>query len=322
MLHRNLPLKAASVLLAIFLWFWVIINERNPILDVPVSAPIVATDIQPGLALQGTLPEAELRLRGLKRDMEDIRDAVGATVSCRGLGEGSHRLMVDPQAPPNVTVVSVDPHRVSVVLEGIVSAPRPVELHRTGDPPVGYELLDLTYSPRTVEVSGSRSRVDRVSRVLATLDLARVVPGVPVSLSARPLDSSGERVDGISISPGQITANAEMQLVVASKTVPVVVRTQGSLSANLKLVSVAVEPPMVTVLLPASRVDQVTHIDTEQLPLSAVRASFTRSLRLAVPEGVNLMSDPEVRVSVTVAHASPPATGGEQEPSPAGESEG
>ncbi len=322
MLHRNLPLKAASVLLAIFLWFWVIINERNPILDLPVSTPIVVTNIQPGLALQGSLPEADLRLRGLKRDMEDIRDAVKATVSCRGFGEGGHRLPVRVKAPPTVTVVSVDPHRVSVVLEGIVSAPRPVELRRTGDPPVGYELIDLTYSPRTVQVSGSRSRVDRVSRVLATLDLARVVPGVPVSLSARPLDSSGELVDGISISPGQITVKTEMQPVVASRTLPVVVRTQGSLSPGLKLVSVAVDPAMVTVLLPASRVEQVTHIDTEELPLSTVRASFTRSLHLAVPEGVNLMSDPEVRVSVKVAPASPPASGTGQESEPASQSEG
>lgn len=309
MLHRNLPLKAASVLLAIFLWFWVIVNERNPIQARPVTTAILAREIEPGLALQQDLPQAELQLRGMRRDMADVAEAVEATVLCRGLGEGSHRLPVTVRAPANVTVVSVDPDRVSVALEGIISGSRPVELRRTGDPPDGYELVDVTYSPTTVQVSGSRSRVDRVSRVLATLDLARVVPGVPLSLSAQPVDSAGAVVDGVTVSPSSTTVKTEMQPVVVSQTLPVVVRTEGLLPAGLELVSVRVEPPMVTVLLPASRVGEVTHINTEGLPLGAVRASFTRNLRLALPEGVNLISDPEVRVSVGVA-AAPASSGG------------
>jgi YbbR domain-containing protein len=307
MLLRNLPVKAASVLLAIFLWFWVIVNERNPILEQPVTVPIVASDIGAGLALQEDLPKAEVRLRGLKRDVEDAAGKVDATVVCRGLGEGSHRLPVTVRKPEEVTVVSVDPDRVSIVLEGIISGGRPVELRRTGDLPDGYELAGVTYSPTTVQASGSRSRVDRVSRVLASLDLARVVPGVPLSLSARPVDSAGAIVDGVTISPNSITVKADLRPLVVSQTLPVRVRTQGSLAAGLELVSVGVEPPMVTVLLPTSRVGEVTHIDTEELPLSAARASFARNLRLALPEGVNLISEPEVRVSVRIAVPAAPS---------------
>ncbi len=300
MLHRNLPLKAASVLLAIFLWFWVIVNERNPILVESVTTSIECVGIPAGLALQRNPPQAELQLRGMKRDMGNVEEAVEATVVCRGLGEGSHRLPVNPSAPPEVTVVDVNPDHITIVLEGIISASRPVELRMTGVPPAGYELVDVSYSPSTVQVSGSRSRVDRVSRLLATLDLGRVVPGVPRSLPARPVDSSGAPAEGVSVSPNNITVVAEMQPVVASQTLPVKVRTRGSLAPGLELVSIQVSPPMVTVLLPASRVGEVTHVDTEEINLPAVGASFTRNLRLAVPEGANLISDPEVRVSVQV----------------------
>ncbi len=313
MLHRNLPLKAASVLLAIFLWFWVIVNERNPIQARPVTTAILAKEIEPGLALQQDLPQAELQLRGMRRDMADVAEAVEASVVCAGLGEGSHRLPVAVRAPANLTVVSVDPDRVTVVLEGIISASRPVELRRTGDPPDGYRLVDVTHSPPTVQVSGSRSRVDRVSRVLVMLDLARVVYEVPLSLSAQPVDSAGAVVEGVTVSPSSITVEAEMQPLLVSQTLPVVVRTEGTLRADLELVSVRVEPPMVTVLLPASGVGEVTHINTEGLPLGAVRASFTRNLRLALPERVNLISDPEVRVSVEIAAARASAGGGAAE---------
>src|SRR4030042_1335772 len=105
MLHRNLPLKAAAVLLAIFLWFWVMLNEENPILEVPVHKPVVAKDLKLGLALQRELPDAEVRLRGLKGDMADIEEGGEAFVSCRGVGAGSYRLGGQGRAPEDVTVV-------------------------------------------------------------------------------------------------------------------------------------------------------------------------------------------------------------------------
>jgi YbbR domain-containing protein len=307
MLHRNLPLKAAAVLLAIFLWFWVMLNEENPILEVPVRTSVVAKDLKPGLALQRELSDADVRLRGLKGDMADIGGAVEAFVSCRGLGAGSYRLNVQVRAPKGVTVIGVHPADVSVVLEDIVSANRPVELQRTGDPPAGYELIDTSYSPKTVRVSGAQSQVDRAARVLVTMDLARVVPGVPISLSPRAVDSSGDEVRHVSIAPPRVTVMAEMQPVVVSRTLPVVVQTRGVLSADLELASVQVDPAMVTVVLAASRVGDVTQIDTEELSLSGAQGSFTRNLRLIIPEGANLMGDPEVRVTVKIAQASRPA---------------
>ncbi len=317
MLHRNLPLKAASLLLAIFLWFWVMLNEENPILEVPVQARVVARDIQAGLALQRELADVQVRLRGLKRDMGDLKGAVEAFVSCRGLGPGSYRLGIQVRAPDTVTVVGVHPADVSVVLEKIVSAGRPVELQRTGDPPAGYELVDTTYSPTTVRVSGAQSAVDRAARVLVTVDLARVVPGVPISLPAHAIDSSGNEVEDVSVAPARVTVMAEMQPVVVSRTLPVVVRTRGSLPVGLELAAVQVEPAMVTVVLPASRVEEITHVDTEELPLSGARGSFTRDLRLIVPDGVNLMGAPAAKVTVKIAHASSPESAVDnQEPEP------
>ena len=323
MLHRNLPLKAAAVLLAIFLWFWVMLNEENPILEAPIRTPVVAKDLQPGLALQRELSDADVRLRGLRRDMADIEEAVEAFVSCRGLGAGSYRLGVQVRAPEAVTVVGVHPADISVALEDVVSANRPVELQRTGDPPAGYELVDTSYSPKTVRVSGARSQVDAAVRVLVTVDLARIVPGVPISLSPRAVDSSGDEVRHVSIAPPRVTVMAEMQPVVVSRTLPVVVRTRGALPAGLELVSVQVDPAMVTVVLPASRVDDITQIDTEDLSLAGARGSFTGSLRVIVPEGANLMGDPEVRVTVKIAPPATPADDassdeGEREPPPAG----
>ena len=300
MLHRNLPLKAAAFALAVFLWFWVLLNEGNPIVEVPVKVAITAQSIGKGLALRSELPTADVRVRGLKREAGYAQAGVEAYVSCRGLEEGSYRLAVQVRAPEEVTVAGVRPPEVSVALEKVVSEAKTVELRLLGQPPSGYEVVGAGVSPRVIRVSGPRSRVDRAARLLVTMDLGRAVPEAPVSLPVRAVNSSGDKVEGVSLTPARANVLVSMKLVVSPRTVPVVLRTRGRLPADVRIVSVQVQPPMVTIMGPAARVQQVAEIETEPLPLDGVHERLAERLRLVVPEEVNLLSDPSVRVTVTV----------------------
>jgi len=303
MLHRNLPLKAASVLLAIFLWFWVLLNEENPIIEVPVKTAVTTIGLAPGLALQRSLPNVEVRVRGLKQDVAEVNRSIEAFVSCRDLGAGGYRLAVQVTRPENVTVTTVRPAEVPVVLEEVVSESRTVELRLVGEPPAGYELVGAEQRPQVVRLSGPRSRVDRAARVLVTMDLGRAVPEVPVSLPVRPVDSAGNSVERVNPSPPRINVLVTMKLVVSSRTVPVVVRTRGAPAGDVQISSVRVDPAMVTIMGPASRVQEVGQIETEELSLANLRESFTRTVRLIVPEDVNLLTESSVKVSVTVEQA-------------------
>jgi len=134
MLHRNLPLKAASLLLAIFLWFWVMLNEKNPLTEHIVQVVVTATDVPKGLAAQQTPSRVEIKVRGLQQDMADIDSAIKASVSCRGLGVGTYDLEVDVQAPREVTVLSIRPAVVSITLEETRAVSFPPDLDRAGEP--------------------------------------------------------------------------------------------------------------------------------------------------------------------------------------------
>jgi len=314
MLHRNLPLKAAAFALAVFLWFWVLLNEGNPIVEVPVKVAITAQSIGEGLALQKELPTADVRVRGLRREAGYAQAGVEAYVSCRGLGEGSYRLAVQVRAPEEVTVVGVRPPEVPVALEEVVSEARTVELRLLGQPPSGYEVVGAGVSPRVIRVSGPRSRVDRAARLLVTMDLGRAVPEVPVSLPVRAVNSSGDKVEGVSLTPARANVLVSMKLVVSPRTVPVVLRTRGRLPADVRIVSVQVQPPMVTIMGPAARVQQVAEIETEPLSLDGVHGRLAERLRLVVPEEVNLLSGPSVRVTVTVEKRPTAAPGREENP--------
>ncbi len=314
MLHRNLPLKSAALLLAIFLWFWVLLNEHNPIVEVPVEVAVTAEDVKAGLALRQPLPPIEVRLRGLQQDTADIGSEVEAFVSCRGMGPERRSLRVQVRAPGNVTVTGVRPAEVLVQLEEVIGEARPVELRLVGEVPPGYQLLDAEVSPEVVRVSGPRSQVEKAGRVVATIDLGQAVHQVPVSRPFYAVDSSGTVDGSVNLSPSRANVTITMNSLVASRTVPVVVSTHGAPLAGLRIASIEVEPAMVTLFGPANRIQEVGQLETEELVLSGVRSSFTRSLLLRVPEGLNLLADSSVTVTVAIEAGAPVVETPREEP--------
>lgn len=311
MLHRNLSLKAAAFALAIFLWFWVLLNERHPIVERTVRVPITPHGLSSDLALQGPLPQAELRVRGLRRDIDQLADRVSASISVARLSAGRHQLPVQPHAPDRATVTRVRPDEVSIVLEPLTTEMRRVELRLFGEPPAGYEVTNADASPLVVKVSGARSQVERTARVLASLDLRRAAPDVPVAVPVRPVDASGEPVEGPEISPERVNVRVSMKPVVASATVPIVLDTQGSLPPGLRLQSVQLDPPMVTIVGPSSVISEVRAVSTTRLPLDQVQNSLSRELRLVAPEGVTLLSASAVRVTVRIERLPPAEEAGD-----------
>jgi YbbR domain-containing protein len=314
MLHRNLPLKAASLLLAIFLWFWVMLNEENPITHATVEVEVQARGVPAGLALDLKTRNVKVSLRGLEQDMTDLKSGVRASVSCKGLGAGTHRLPVNVQAPQDVAAVAVRPPAVLAVLEEVVSQSKPVEVQLVGEPVGGSEIKSAECSPKQIQVSGARSRVERAAHIVAAADMARMAPGVPMLVRVSALDESGQPVDGIGLTPVRVSVTAVSESVIVAKTLPIVPRTKGALPGGLRLVSIGVDPPVATLLLPASRATSVTYVDTDQLDLTTMRRSTSRVVGLAVPAGASLVDDTPIRVALEVEPVPPP----EPEEEPAG----
>ena len=305
MLHRNLPVKAASLLLAIFLWFWVMLNEENPITHATVEVEVHARGVAAGLALELKTRNVKVSLRGLEQDMTDLKGSVRASVSCKGRGAGTYRLPVHVEGPQDVAVVAVKPPAVLAVLEEVVSQSKPVEVKLAGEPVAGFEIKSADCSPEQIQVSGARSQVERAARIVAAADIARMVPGVPMLVRVSAHDASGQPVDGVALTPARVSVTAVSESVIVARTVPIVPRTRSALPGGLRLVSIEVDPPVATLLLPASNAASVTYVDTDQLDLSMVRRSTSRVVGLAVPAGASLVDDTPIRVALEVEPVPP-----------------
>jgi YbbR domain-containing protein len=312
MLHRNLPLKAAALALALFLWFWVLFTQRTLIVETTVRAPVTARDLSSDLVLERAVPSVEVRLRGMKEEMGGSAPQVEVSVSCAGLKAGRYMLPAEVTVPENLTVVEVRPLRVEVTIEPVVSEAKPVELSLSGTLAPEYELLGAEVQPKYAQVSGPRSKVNRVARLLAAVDLSRATPELPLVPAIQAVDRAGSKVDGLTLTPGRAEVTLQVKQALVTRTVPVVVRPKGAPAPGYRVTSVRVEPAVVTVSGPADKLARLPQVETEELQLEGSRAQVTRQLALRLPLGVKALGTSVVTVTVEVERKPPIAGAGDE----------
>ncbi len=89
--------------------------------------------------------------------------------------------------------------------------------------------------------------------------------------------------------------------VSSARTVPVAVHTTGALPEGVRLLSIRVEPPVVTVTGPEEDLSDTRAVDTADLPLDRITTRRAYDLALIAPPGIHLLRTNRVRVLVRVA---------------------
>ena len=308
MLHRNLSLKIAAFAVAVGIWFWVLMTEHNPVVSHGLTVAVQVQDIDASLSLELAPTPVEVGIRCPKQDWLDVSKRIEAHVSAQRLRAGRHSLPVRVQAPDGVTVVSTSPGTQTIVLETLVIQSRPVEVKLDGRLPDGGALRRAAAAPSRVRVSGPRSRVEQVLRVVAALDLGRVVPDLPITVPVGAVDVGGGRVEGVSVSPEQVSVTVTGRRELASRLLPVLLQTTGQLPAGYRIGSVRVTPPFVAVTGPDQSVSDLQYLRTADLPLGKLTGNVTRRLSLLVPDGAKVLVDAEVTVTLHIVRELPVAT--------------
>jgi hypothetical protein len=171
------PAKIISVAAAILLFLFYRINT----MEERVITTALKADPPPGLAISKPYPRsARITLRGreenifsvLEEDLEVYADFDSID------GEGQYRLPVRVlRKGTSVNVepleIRVEPSEVSVTLEEEVQRTVEVQPRLSGIPAAGFELVQYSVTPNSVQVSGPRSIVSDLTEVQTeTIDLS------------------------------------------------------------------------------------------------------------------------------------------------------
>jgi hypothetical protein len=175
-IYSNWPAKIISLAAAALLFLFYRVNtmdERFFSVPLEVNPP-------PGLAISKPYPKsARVTLRGKEEAIFSVieEDVEVYADFGRFQSEGQYRVpvrVVRRGSSLNIEPldIRVEPAEISVTLEQKIEKSVPLEPVISGSPPAGYDLVQYTIVPDSIQVSGPRSLVDSIESVrLEEIDL-------------------------------------------------------------------------------------------------------------------------------------------------------
>lgn len=296
--RHNLTNHLLAALLAILLWSYVKTADVVSPSDVSKAYSDVALEVRnvaANLQVTNALPQTiTVTIRGAVNEVDKVtRENLLAYLDLSNARAGTGQYVVKLGVPANVSATA-SPARLEVHLERLLAVD--VNLQAAGDRVIlGDQLLVAEPSAAFVRISGAESQVERVRQAVVRTNWQQAAPGDKLNLPVTLLDANGQEVAGLEITPSVIETTVHRY---AGKQLQVVVPTEGELAANLRLVSITTEPAAVIAYGPAEFLGSVETVSTAAIDLSGVRASGTRELELALPEGVLALSSETVSVRI------------------------
>lgn len=301
------PLALGIVALALSVALWLVVNiEQNPPETGTVTTGVALQSAPTGVVPFGN-PEQTVQVTAVApRDVwaRVTPNTFRATANLAEADPGRQTIPVKVDATnPLVQVVAVDPPRIPVNLEPVERKTVPVDVELSGNLPFGFVNTDPRPEPAQAVVSGPAPVVQQVERVvaMAKLDGARVTINrqveelVPVNNEGAPI-----RSDALTIEPKSVAITVPIDQQIAYRTVPVNAQITGTIPTGYWLAGINVSPPAVTITGLPSAIEPVNFLETEPIDVSGLVTSTVRQASLVAPEGVGLVANQRVNVTVDV----------------------
>ncbi len=250
---KSIPTLILSLALAIAVWISAV-SAADPVEQrvYPRTITLELIGQDPSLIIAGDLPEQVSTTLSAPSSIWDRmlseRSPIRASINLTGLGAGTHtvEVKVQPQIQP-VKVVSKSPTAVTVTLEDLATQEFDLNLVRTGEPAVGFQADEASLSETKITVSGPVSLVSQVKSVRVTLSLQQASENITRSLPVSVLDADQKEVEGVTVTPAEVTVSQAISQRGGYRNVVVKVTYSGQVANGYRLTNISVFPPNVMV---------------------------------------------------------------------------
>jgi YbbR domain-containing protein len=219
----------------------------------------------------------------------------------RGLLPGEPRsvnLRLDRRFPG--VNIELKPSSIDVKVDTYATSTFAPEEITNGRLPAGYYIDSRSGLPPEITVSGAKSLIDNISKVIYDLNLASLTGSTEISVDFKPIDADGNEIANLTLTPKSAGIGIGLQPSQALKSVPIVVDYQGNPASNFALTSLSSDPFLVEVAGPAEALSDIVSIRTEPLNLTGKTSSFDQSVRLINPNDKVSLSASQANVHVEI----------------------
>jgi YbbR domain-containing protein len=210
---------------------------------------------------------------------------------------GVHPVEVQVTPPDKIEIVAVYPPQVEVEVAELAYANKPIKLSYSEKFPEGMEPGFTSVTPGEIEVSGTRSLVDRVNYIKADIDFSDLrEDNRTLSVDAvLPVDQTGEFVYGVSMSQNTVEVNVRLCYV---KEVALDIEIEGNPPGALAVTKKDV-PNRVFIRGAKEALDAIDKVTAAPIDISNLRATTIITPDLGLPDDVEL-ADASKDLAVTI----------------------
>ncbi|MDP4553205.1 CdaR family protein [Alkalihalobacillus macyae] len=221
-------------------------------------------------------------------------------VDLRNLTPGQHLVTVKHRDFPENVDVTIDPARVSVTIEEKNSNnyQAGINLLKVEELPEGYTTEEPIVTPKTVSVTGAKSKLDQVAFVRGYVDVSGAKEEVNQRITLNVYDGNMDEIQGLTIDPAVV--DVKVPIKEPFKKVPIKLDQKGELPEGISISSIALEPTDVSVFGPEEELEELEFLDDIPLDLSEITKDTTIELEIPVPEGMNKVDPGTVRATISV----------------------
>ena len=292
LVRYNVGYRILAVCLAFLLWYFVA-GQRDPLAKQTYNRPVELRPATTQLVAATTLPEVTITISGTKALVQSLQEQdIHAYVDVSGQMTGVCYLPILTSVPDNIQVLSIYPQTVRVSLDYQESKKLPVKVVLQGAPAPGFMTLDPEVTPGMVTVSGPSSLLEGLKEVQAVVNTSGVNTNITAKVSPLAPES------GLELNPAEVEVVVPVVASGLVKNVPVIADIRGTPALNQKVKTVAIEPTMVALTGPQDVLSGLVSVYTQPVDLTGATDQVVEDVDLALPQGVSLVTQGQVHVTV------------------------
>lgn len=286
-LKNNSKIKIISLLSAMVLWMYVMAivdpEETKLFENIPVTITNKNELNERDLVIY---PEQELttniyvtgKLSNLKKVTKDDINVYG---QINNPLEGNNEIYLKVSTSQRVNYDFKNPVMI-VTLEKIISEDKSIKVDTTGSGKNNVDNIMLQDNIDKVSVSGPRSLVNKVKRVVGTVKVNGELNDFSQSIKLEPVDANGKVVEGIELEKDSVNVNITL---LTQKTVPITLKLSDNSESG---VNYTMSQNTVTIKGKKDIVDSINDIETQPVKLSEILPGTSKDIYLQVPSGITI----------------------------------
>lgn len=286
-LKNNSKIKIISLLSAMVLWMYVMAivdpEETKLFENIPVTITNKNELNERDLVIY---PEQDLttniyvtgKLSNLKKVTKDDINVYG---QINNPLEGNNEIYLKVSTSQRVNYDFKNPVMI-VTLEKIISEDKSIKVDITGSGKNNVDNIMLQDNIDKVSISGPRSLVNKVKRVVGTVKVSGESNNFSQSIKLEPVDANGKVVEGVELEKDSVNVNI---ILLAQKTVPITLKLSDNSESG---VNYTMSQNTVTIKGKKDIVDSINDIETQPVKLSEILPGTSKDIYLQVPSGITI----------------------------------